>query len=87
MEPSKHRTWPEVDLGAIEHNYRVICAQAKSPVLCVVEADAYGHGAVQIATRLQEIGAPYFAAATVPEAGGAARKRYPQANFDSGICR
>ena len=68
MEPSKHRTWAEVDLGAIEHNYRVICAQAKSPVLCVVKADAYGHGAVQIATRLQEIGAPYFAAATVPEA-------------------
>lgn len=68
MQPSKHRTWAEVDLGAIEHNYREICAYAKAPVLCVVKADAYGHGAVPVAKRLQEIGAPYFAAATVPEA-------------------
>lgn len=68
MKPSKHRTWAEVDLGAIEHNYRVICAQAKAPVLCVVKADAYGHGAVPVAQRLQALGAPYFAAATVPEA-------------------
>lgn len=68
MEPNKHRTWAEIDLGAIEHNYRVICAQAKSPVLCVVKADAYGHGAVPVAARLQTMGAPYFAVATVPEA-------------------
>ena len=68
MEPNKHRIWAEVDLDAIEHNYRVICAQAESPVLCVVKADAYGHGAVPVARRLQATGAPYFAAATVPEA-------------------
>ena len=68
MQPSKHRTWAEIDLGAIEHNYRVICAHAKAPVLCVVKADAYGHGAVPVAKRLQAMGAPYFAAATVPEA-------------------
>lgn len=68
MKPSKHRAWAEVDLGAIEHNYRVICQQAKAPVLCVVKADAYGHGAVPVAQRLQAMGAPYFAAATVPEA-------------------
>lgn len=68
MQPSKHRTWAEINLGAIEHNYRVICAHAKAPVLCVVKADAYGHGAVPVALRLQAMGAPYFAAATVPEA-------------------
>ena len=68
MEPNKHRTWAEIDLGAIEHNYRVICAQAKSPVLCVVKADAYGHGAVPVAQRLQAMDAPYFAVATVAEA-------------------
>ncbi|MDO5142975.1 MAG: alanine racemase, partial [Eubacteriales bacterium] len=65
MEPSKHRIWAEIDLDTIEHNYRVICAQAKSPVLCVVKADAYGHGAIPVAVRLQKAGAPYFAAATV----------------------
>ena len=68
MEPNKHRTWAEIDLGAIEYNYRVICAQAKSPVLCVVKADAYGHGAVPVAQRLQAMDAPYFAVATVAEA-------------------
>ena len=68
MQPNKHRTWAEIDLGAIEHNYRVICEAAKAPVLCVVKADSYGHGAVQVARRLQSMGAPYFAVATVPEA-------------------
>ena len=68
MQPNKHRTWAEIDLGAIKHNYRVICEAAKAPVLCVVKADSYGHGAVQVAQRLQSMGAPYFAVATVPEA-------------------
>lgn len=31
MQPNKHRTWAEIDLGAIEHNYRVICEAAKAP--------------------------------------------------------
>ena len=35
---------------------------------CVVKADCYGHGAVPVANRLQSMGAPYFAVATVPEA-------------------
>lgn len=68
MSIEKQRAWAEIDLGAIEHNYRVICRQARSPVLCVVKANAYGHGAVKVANRLQEIGAPYFAVATMPEA-------------------
>ena len=67
MEVNQHRTWAEIDLGAIEHNYRVICEQAKAPVLCVVKADAYGHGAVQVAKRLEKMDAPYFAVATIPE--------------------
>ena len=37
-------------------------------MLCVVKADCYGHGAVPVANRLQSMGAPYFAVATVPEA-------------------
>ncbi len=67
MQPNKHRTWAEIDLGAIEHNYRAICEQAQAPVLCVVKADAYGHGAVQVAKRLEKMDAPYFAVATIPE--------------------
>lgn len=67
MEVNQHRTWAEIDLGAIEHNYRVICEQAQAPVLCVVKADAYGHGAIQVAKRLEKMDAPYFAVATIPE--------------------
>ncbi len=66
-EANQHRTWAEIDLGAIEHNYRVICEQAQAPVLCVVKADAYGHGAVPVAKRLEQMGAPYFAVATILE--------------------
>ena len=54
MEVNQHRTWAEIDLGAIEHNYRVICEQAQAPVLCVVKADAYGHGAVAVAKALEK---------------------------------
>lgn len=68
MEANKNRAWAEVSLQTIVHNYQVICAQAKAPVLCVVKADAYGHGAVQVAAALEREGAPYFAVATVPEA-------------------
>ncbi len=68
MEPKKNRAWTEIDLGAIEHNYKVICKKAESPVMCVVKADAYGHGAVRVASRLQEMDAPYFAVATMDEA-------------------
>ena len=67
MEVNQHRTWAEIDLGAIEHNYRVICEQAQAPVPCVVKADAYGHGAVQVAKRLEKMDAPYFVVATIPE--------------------
>ncbi len=68
MGSNKDRAWAEIDLGAIEHNYNVIRKKAGSPVMCVVKADAYGHGAVRVASRLQEMDAPYFAVATMDEA-------------------
>lgn len=68
MESNQHRAWAEINMKALEHNYQSICAQANAPVLCVVKANAYGHGAIQAARRLAELGAPYFAVATVLEA-------------------
>jgi alanine racemase len=42
--------WAEVDLGAIEHNVRVMCAAAApAAVWASVKADGYGHGAAQAA--------------------------------------
>ena len=59
-----------VSLRAIEQNYRAI-RELIGPgceALCVVKADAYGHGAVPVAARLEAAGARRFAVATVDEA-------------------
>ena len=58
-----------VDLNAIEENYKTIKTML-SPgvkVLCVVKADAYGHGAVEVARRLEANGADYLGVATIDE--------------------
>ncbi len=56
-----------IDLDAIRHNYRYLKQQApQSRVIAVVKADAYGHGAIEVARALSEADA--FAVATVPEA-------------------
>ncbi|MBR6205784.1 MAG: alanine racemase [Oscillospiraceae bacterium] len=64
------RTWAEVDLGAIRHNYEQMRKRAGDGVkfLGVVKADAYGHGALQVAGMLQRAGADYLAVACLDEA-------------------
>ena len=41
------RTWAEIDLDAIRHNFRTIedSLSPGSRAMAVVKADAYGHGA------------------------------------------
>lgn len=69
MEKNIYRTWAEVDLAAIEHNFQQIQAYVgNTNVLCVIKANAYGHGSVPVAKQLQQAGASYFGVATVPEA-------------------
>jgi alanine racemase len=51
--PAIRPTRAEIDLGAIVSNSRVLCRQAGSPLLAVVKADAYGHGAYQVAAALE----------------------------------
>ena len=48
----------EIDLDAIEYNYRTIKDRIPegTKVCCVVKADAYGHGAVRVARLLSEAG-------------------------------
>ena len=63
------RTWAEVSLGNLEHNYRDLRACAPdSKFLGTVKANAYGHGAVPVARRLVELGADYLAVACLDEA-------------------
>ena len=64
------RTWAEIRLDNIRHNYHVI--RARLPEGCrflgVVKANAYGHGAVRVSRMLQEEGADYLAVACLDEA-------------------
>lgn len=70
MRDLQKRTWAEVDLGAIEHNYKTI--RERLPEHCrflgIVKADAYGHGAAEVAKRLESCGADYLAIACLDEA-------------------
>jgi alanine racemase len=57
-----------VDLGAIAHNVEVVARRAGAPVLAVVKADGYGHGAVEVARAALDAGAVALGVATVGEA-------------------
>ena len=68
------RTWAEISLGNLEHNYRALRACAPdSRFLATVKANGYGHGAVPMARRLAELGADYLAVACLEE-GAALRQ-------------
>ena len=69
MERTEKRTWAEIDLGALEHNYRTLRAMlpAGCRFLGVVKANAYGHGAIPVARRLEKLGADYLAVASLDE--------------------
>ena len=63
------RTWAEVDLDALAHNYRLLRGLAPdSRFLGLVKANAYGHGAVPVAKKLESLGADMLAAACLDEA-------------------
>ena len=70
MDTTKMRTWAEIDLAALEHNYRALRALAPQECrfLGLCKADAYGHGALPVAKKLQELGADMLAVACVDEA-------------------
>lgn len=68
MNHNANRAWAEINLSAIAHNYREVVRHTNGRVLCIVKANAYGHGAVQVAQRLASLDAAYFAVATVSEA-------------------
>src|SRR5215207_3719288 len=63
-----NRTWAEVDLGAVRHNVKTLKRRTKdSRLMAVVKADAYGHGAVEVARACIEAGADSLAVVTVEE--------------------
>ncbi len=66
---SCQRAWVEIDHSALRHNVQAIKAilQPKTQLMAVIKADAYGHGAVNVAPTLLEAGCTSVAVATVGE--------------------
>ena len=56
-----------IDLDAVSSNFDAVCRKAKVPVMAVIKADAYGHGAVPIA-RLLENRCAFFGVSSMSEA-------------------
>ncbi|MBQ2110912.1 MAG: alanine racemase [Clostridia bacterium] len=67
-EDKTARTWVEIDLKALKHNLDYAKRNIGRKVICVIKADAYGHGAVQCGKYLEANGADMFAVATFWEA-------------------
>ncbi len=75
MPAQRRPTTAHISLSAIAHNLGLIRTLAPDCVLCpVIKADAYGHGAVRVATYLsQRIDAPEWLAVALIEEGVALR--------------
>lgn len=60
-------TYAKIDLDGILENYNTLTQKAGVPVMAVVKADAYGHGAVQVAKALGSV-CGFFGVSSVAEA-------------------
>jgi serine/alanine racemase len=69
------RSWIEINLHNLQYNARVLqdLMGSDCELMAVVKANAYGHGAIQVAKCMNEIGVKAFAVATINE-GIALRK-------------
>ena len=56
-----------IDLDAIDHNIQAVKDRACAPVMAIIKADAYGHGAVELARHLDGSCA-YFGVSSILEA-------------------
>ncbi|MEE1239569.1 MAG: alanine racemase [Acutalibacteraceae bacterium] len=64
-----HRTWAEIDVDALVHNFEIIKKEADgAKLMAVVKADAYGHSARIVAPLLEQHGADAFAVSNIEEA-------------------
>lgn len=67
-DTERRPTQIEIDLSAITFNYRrlrQLAAPAK--MMCILKANAYGHGLLRIGAHLESLGAEYFGVAYLEE--------------------
>lgn len=64
------RTWAQVDLDAVEYNFFAIKKHIgpKPKIMCIVKADAYGHGAPKLSKFYEQIGADWLGVSNIEEA-------------------
>ncbi|MDO4199231.1 MAG: alanine racemase [Clostridia bacterium] len=70
MEKFIKRTWAEVNIDNIRHNFNEIKKKLspKTKLLCVLKADAYGHGAEFLVREYEKLGADFFGVSNLDEA-------------------
>lgn len=70
MKKFVKRTWAEVNINNIKHNFRKIKNKLNSEtkLLCVLKADAYGHGSEFLVKEYEKMGADFFGVSNLDEA-------------------
>lgn len=70
MQNSFRRTWVDIDLDAVRHNIGLVRTAVPdgAEIMCIVKADAYGHGVEQVAMEMQRAGIRWFGVSNINEA-------------------
>ena len=70
MNTEHSKVWAEISVSAIRNNYRLVKDRLPEGTkqMCVVKANAYGHGADIVVRTLTEEGADFFAVSSAAEA-------------------
>ncbi len=62
------RAWAEIYLDRLANNFKLIKKTVgKKKIMAAIKADAYGHGAVEVAKTLQKLGVDMFGVASIEE--------------------
>ena len=69
MKIAKSRTWAVINLDALENNVNILkkFLTKNEKFLAVIKADAYGHGLIPVAKKLEECKVDMFGVVTVQE--------------------
>ena len=68
MNGTEGRVWAEIYLDNLVENYKIIKNEVKNAhIMAAIKADAYGHGAVEVARILENEGITMFGVASVEE--------------------
>lgn len=66
------RSWIEINLSQLRRNFNIYKKSLRKDVeiMAVIKADAYGHGDIQVARMLSDLGVRLFAVSNIDEAVG-----------------